>query len=73
MAKEIYFTGILKSIRVGSKGNRKVIKIDDIQLSSELQKKAEDMKLSHQLKSSNPLFDINYFLRNKQVKIILED
>ena len=73
MAKEFYFTGILKSIRMGSKGNKKVIKIDDVMLSSELQKKADDMKLSHQLKSSHPLFDIDYFFRNKKVKIILEE
>ena len=73
MAKEFYFTGVLKSIRIGSKGDRKVIKIDNISLSGELQKKRDDMKLSHQLKSSNPSFNIEDFFKNKKVKIILEE
>ena len=60
MAKELYFTGILKSIRIGSKGNRKVIKIDDIWFSKDLQNKLEDMSLES-------------FFRNKKVKIILEE
>lgn len=73
IAKEFYFTGILKSIVTGSKGNRKVIKIDDINLSSELQKKADGVRLEHQLKSSNPSFTIETFFKNKKVKIILEE
>lgn len=73
MAKEFYFTGVLQSIRMGSNGNRKVIKIDDISLSKELSEKKEDMKLNHQLKSSNPLFNLEDFFRNKKVKIVLEE
>lgn len=73
MAKEFYFTGILKSIVMGNKGNRKVIKIDDINLSSELQKKADDMNLGNRIRSSSPSFNINDFFKNKKVKIILEE
>lgn len=73
MAKEFYFKGVIKSVRMGNNSNRKFIKIDDIYLSSDLQEKVEDMKLSHQLDSRNPLFDIDVFFRNKKVKIILEE
>ena len=59
MAKEFYFTGILKSVRSGSKGDRRVIKVDNISFSRDLQDKLEDVGLDN-------------FFRNKKVKIIME-
>ena len=52
---------------MGSKGNRKVIKIDDIKLSGDLNKRVDDAKFKDE--SS----DINTFFKNKKVKIVLEE
>jgi len=78
MKQQAVFTGVLKYIRLGSKGNRHKLIIDDLKPSKEIQeiitKNAADRKLAQATGGKSPdKFSLHKELRNKPIAIYLLD
>lgn len=71
MDKKIILKGIAKYYRMGSKGNRHKLVIDNISFSDWVKKEIEESKAKHKVKSEYPITIPQDFLRNKEIEVRL--
>lgn len=71
MDKTVVLTGVCKYYRVGSKGNRYKIIIDDPKISNHFQNIIDKSIADHKIDNKTPFKFIHHFLRNRKIEIRL--
>lgn len=69
MDKKQILTGTAKYFRLGSKGNRHKLIIDDVKISKYLQKMIDESIEKHNLEPKNTILDVHKWIRNEKVEV----
>jgi len=72
MDKKTLFIGIAKYFRIGSRGNRHKLVIDDVQLADWMKKEIEFSINKHKINSEFQIINPQDFIRNKRIEVRLE-
>ena len=72
MDKKLVLTGTGKYLRVGSKGNRYKLVIDDIVISPHITHAMEKSLKDHKEDKKYPILNLQDFVRNKEVEVRLK-
>ena len=73
MDKNLILKGTAKYFRIGSKGNRYKLIIDDIVLSDFIENEIKNSVEKHKVDYKNPILDAQDFIRLKLIEIRLVD